>query len=67
MLVEAESAHIAANDALVEDSSGELAKAILLQRNQVVLADLGNRRDVLQRYAARRPLHAQVFAKASHR
>jgi hypothetical protein len=67
VLVEAENAQVPANDALIEDASGELAKAILLQRNQVMLADLGNCRNVFQRYAAGRPLHAQIFTKASHR
>jgi hypothetical protein len=39
---------------------------ILLQRNQMVLADLGDRGNVFQRDAAGQPLHAQVFSEASH-
>jgi hypothetical protein len=67
VLVEPKSSCVAAHDAFAEDSTGQEAKTILLQRNKVVLADLGNRGDFFQRYAARQPLHAQVFAKASHR
>jgi hypothetical protein len=32
----------------------------------VVLADFGDRRDVFQRNAAGKPLHAQVFTKVAH-
>jgi hypothetical protein len=67
MLVEADGSRVSADDSFAEDASRKLAKLLLLQRNEVVLADFGNGRDVFQRNAAGYPLHAQVFAKASHR
>ena len=46
---------------------GSRRKLLLLQRNQVPLADFGDRGNVFQRNAAGKPLHAQVFSKAAHR
>jgi len=66
MLVEAESAGVAADDSLGEDAAGKQAKALLLQSHEVVLADFCDGRDFFQRYAAGEPLHAQVFAKVAH-
>jgi hypothetical protein len=66
MLVEAEGSGIAAHDAFGEDAAGQQAKPLLLQRHQVVLGDFGHGCDLLQRYAAGEPFHAQVFTKVSH-
>ena len=52
--------------ALREDAAGKQAKAFLLQRHEVVLADFGDRRDFFQRNAAGYPLHAQVFTEVAH-
>jgi len=67
LLVQAHGSCITAHDALAEDASGKQAELLLLQRLQVAPADFGNRGDLLQRNAARQPLHAQVFSKVSHR
>ena len=64
--IEAEGAGVSADDAFGEDSAGEEAKAFLLQRHEVVLADFGDRRYFFQRNAAGEPLHAQVFTKVAH-
>ena len=66
VFVEAESSGVPTDDALAEDATWEETKPLLLQRNQVALADLGDRRYLLQRDAAGQPLHAQVFSKVSH-
>ena len=65
-LVEAEGGGIAADDAFVEDAAGKLAETILLQRQQMVLADLGDGRDVFERNAAIDALLAQVFPEIAH-
>jgi hypothetical protein len=44
-----------------------LQKMILLQREEVALADLCNSRYVFQRNSTGKPLLAQVFTKISHR
>ena len=64
--VEAEGAGVSADDAFGEDAAWQEAKAILLQRHQVVLADFSDRRYFFQRNAAGEPLHAQVFTKVAH-
>ena len=65
--IEAERAGVAAHDAFAQDAAGKQAKPLLLQRDQVPLADFGDRRDVFQRNAARQALLAQVFSKTPHR
>lgn len=67
LLIEAEGAGVAADDAFVEDATGKLAEAFLFQRQEVVPADFGDRGNLFQRDAAGNPLHAQFFTKASHR
>ena len=52
VLVQAQGSGIAAHNAFGEDAARKQAKAFLLQRHQVVLADFGNRRDFFQRNAA---------------
>lgn len=67
VLIKSDGTGVAAHNSLVEDAAGKLTKAFLLQRQEVVLADFGDRRDFFQRNAARHPLHAQVFSEAAHR
>ncbi len=56
-----------AHDALAQDAARQQTKPLLLQRNQMPLADLGDRRNFFQRNAASDPLRPQVFSKVSHR
>ena len=51
--VESEGVYVAANNALAQDAAGKQTKPLLLQRNEVTLADFGNSADVFQRNAAR--------------
>lgn len=67
LLVQSQSAGVTANDALAEDSARKQTKTLLLQRHKMARTDLGDRRDVFERYAAGNPLHAQVFTKIPHR
>ena len=64
--VEAEGADVSANDAFAEDSAWKLLVTILLQRDQVALADLGDSGDLLERDAARNPLRSKLFPKSTH-
>ena len=52
ILVKAQSSGVTAHDALAQNAAGQQAKPPLLQRNQVALADLGDRGDLFQRNAA---------------
>jgi hypothetical protein len=52
LLVETESAGVAAHNAFAQDAAGQQTKTVLLQRQQVVLADLGDRGNLFQRDAA---------------
>jgi hypothetical protein len=67
VLIQADRPGVAAHNALVENPAGKQAKPLLLQRNQVALADFGDCGYLFQRNAAGQPLHAQVFSKVSHR
>ncbi len=64
--VEADSADISANNAFAEDPTGQLLEPILLQRNQMALADLGDSSDLLERDTARDPLRSKLFPKSTH-
>jgi hypothetical protein len=64
--IEAEGADITANDAFAEDPARELLEAILLQRNQMALADFGDGSDLLERDTARNPLRPKLFPKSTH-
>ena len=52
LLIQAKRACIASNNSLVENAAWKSAKLLLLQREQVALANLGNRRDFFKRNAA---------------
>ena len=64
--IKAKGADVSAHNAFAEDSAGKLLVTILLQRDQVALADLGDGSDLLQRYTARNPLRPKLFPKSTH-
>lgn len=64
--IEPNCADVAADDAFAEDAPGELLVAILLQRDEVALADLGHGSDLLERDTARNSLRSKLLPKSTH-
>jgi len=64
--VEPEGTDVAPDDAFAEDAAGKLLVAILLQRDQVPLADLGHGSDLLERDSARNSLRSKLLPKSTH-
>lgn len=67
VFVQANCTCVSAHNSLAENAAGELAELLLLQRNQMTLADFGNLGDFFQRDATGNSSRAQVFAKSAHR